>query len=49
MPPETTLLFKALVVAAVCLVQSPSFRAKALRRGPAGPPREARPPVGAGR
>ncbi|MFI6181023.1 ABC transporter permease [Nonomuraea sp. NPDC051191] len=31
-PPETTLLFKALVVTAVCLVQSPSFRTKALRR-----------------
>jgi len=31
-PPETTLLFKALVVAAVCLLQSPSFREKAFRR-----------------
>jgi ribose/xylose/arabinose/galactoside ABC-type transport system permease subunit len=31
-PPETTLLFKALVVTAVCLIQSPSFRAKAIRR-----------------
>ncbi|SDM29778.1 ABC transporter permease [Nonomuraea jiangxiensis] len=31
-PPETTLLFKALVVTAVCLIQSPSFRAKAFRR-----------------
>jgi simple sugar transport system permease protein len=28
-PPETTLLFKALVVTLVCLVQSPAFRAKA--------------------
>ena len=27
-PPETTLLFKALVVTLVCLVQSPAFRAK---------------------
>ncbi|NRQ33029.1 ABC transporter permease [Nonomuraea sp. NN258] len=34
-PPETTLLFKALVVAAVCLVQSPAFRAKWSRRRPA--------------
>src|ERR1044072_5926520 len=25
-PPETTLLFKALVVTAVCLLQSPAFR-----------------------
>ncbi|MER7831999.1 ABC transporter permease [Streptomyces sp. NPDC095602] len=31
-PPETTLVFKAFVVIAVCLVQSPAFRAKALRR-----------------
>ncbi|WP_084960290.1 ABC transporter permease [Thermoactinospora rubra] len=31
-PPETTLLFKALVVAAVCLIQSPAFRAKVFRR-----------------
>ncbi|MFG1798284.1 ABC transporter permease [Nocardia sp. NPDC049149] len=39
--PETTLLFKALVVIAVCLIQSPAFRAKVLRahqdRGPAAP------------
>ena len=28
-PLETTLLFKALVVTAVCLIQSPSFRDKA--------------------
>jgi len=27
-PPETTLLFKALVVTAVCLLQSPAFRAR---------------------
>ncbi|UBU11088.1 ABC transporter permease [Nonomuraea gerenzanensis] len=37
-PPETTLLFKALVVTAVCLIQSPSFRAKVFgRRGRATP------------
>jgi ribose/xylose/arabinose/galactoside ABC-type transport system permease subunit len=34
-PPETNLLFKALVVTLVCLIQSPAFRAKVfhLRRG----------------
>ncbi|GAB3933704.1 ABC transporter permease [Kribbella albertanoniae] len=31
-PPETTLLFKALVVAAVCLLQSAAFRARAFPR-----------------
>ncbi|WP_405015933.1 ABC transporter permease [Kitasatospora sp. NBC_00070] len=31
-PPETTLVFKAVVVIIVCLVQSPAFRAKAARR-----------------
>jgi galactofuranose transport system permease protein len=31
-PPETTLLFKALVVTVVCLLQSPAFREKAFRR-----------------
>ncbi|MEV4223888.1 ABC transporter permease [Nonomuraea sp. NPDC049725] len=31
-PPETTLLFKALVVAVVCLVQSPAFREKVFHR-----------------
>lgn len=31
-PPETTLVFKALVVMAVCLLQSPAFRAKVLSR-----------------
>jgi len=40
-PPETTLLFKALVVTLVCLLQSPAFRAKVLYRrrrpGPAEP------------
>ncbi|MEV0198608.1 ABC transporter permease [Nonomuraea sp. NPDC050691] len=41
-PPETTLLFKALVVAAVCLIQSPKFRDKVFRRaGPSAPPRPA--------
>ena len=40
MPPETTLLFKALVVAIVCLLQSPAFRTKVFRRRarPAPPP-----------
>ncbi|MGP4096720.1 ABC transporter permease [Nonomuraea sp. KM90] len=38
-PPETTLLFKALVVTVVCLIQSPSFRAKVFRRkGRTAPP-----------
>jgi simple sugar transport system permease protein len=32
-PPETTLLFKALVVTIVCLLQSPAFRAKVFKRG----------------
>jgi ribose/xylose/arabinose/galactoside ABC-type transport system permease subunit len=39
-PPETTLLFKALVVTIVCLLQSPAFRAKVLsrrRQRPASP------------
>src|SRR3954453_16207666 len=31
-PPETTLLFKALVVTVVCLLQSPAFRAKVFTR-----------------
>jgi simple sugar transport system permease protein len=31
-PPETTLLFKALVVTVVCLIQSPAFRAKVFQR-----------------
>jgi galactofuranose transport system permease protein len=31
-PPETTLLFKALVVTLVCLIQSPAFREKVFRR-----------------
>lgn len=31
-PPETTLLFKALVVTIVCLIQSPAFREKVFRR-----------------
>jgi simple sugar transport system permease protein len=31
-PPETTLLFKAVVVMAVCLVQSPTFRRKFRKR-----------------
>ncbi|MGW4244284.1 ABC transporter permease [Nocardia sp. NPDC004722] len=36
-PPETTLLFKALVVIAVCLIQSPVFRAKVFRARPDRP------------
>ncbi|WP_182902668.1 ABC transporter permease [Microbispora sp. H10830] len=31
-PPETTLLFKALVVTIVCLIQSPAFRGKVFHR-----------------
>ncbi|MEZ7132051.1 ABC transporter permease [Nonomuraea sp. AD125B] len=42
-PPETTLLFKALVVTAVCLIQSPSFRAKAFRRRGRAAPAEPTP------
>ncbi|WP_374777181.1 ABC transporter permease [Streptomyces sp. NBC_01310] len=38
-PPETTLVFKAFVVIVVCLVQSPVFRAKVLRRRGASTPR----------
>jgi simple sugar transport system permease protein len=39
-PPETTLLVKALVVTAVCLIQSPAFRTKTARlvRGRRRPP-----------
>ncbi|MEV5409947.1 ABC transporter permease [Thermopolyspora sp. NPDC052614] len=39
-PPETTLLFKALVVTIVCLLQSPAFRRRAFgrRARPAPPP-----------
>lgn len=33
-PPQMTLLFKALVVTIVCLLQSPAFRAKVIRRRP---------------
>ncbi|RJL32731.1 ABC transporter permease [Bailinhaonella thermotolerans] len=36
-PPETTLLFKALVVTIVCLLQSQAFRAKVFRRRAAPP------------
>ncbi|MET8575678.1 ABC transporter permease [Streptomyces sp. NPDC005012] len=38
-PPETTLVFKAFVVIAVCLVQSPVFRAKVSRGHKAPSPR----------
>jgi simple sugar transport system permease protein len=37
-PPQTTLLFKALVVTLVCLLQSPAFRAKVLSRRRTPPP-----------
>ena len=37
-PPETILLFKAIVVTVVCLIQSPAFRAKVLRRSGSRPP-----------
>jgi galactofuranose transport system permease protein len=36
-PPETTLLFKALVVTVVCLLQSSAFRAKVFGRGRSTP------------
>lgn len=45
-PPETTLVVKALVVMAVCLVQSPSFRARVFHRRlprPPGPGHQPRP------
>jgi len=35
--PQTSLLFKAVVVIAVCLIQSPAFRAKFARRRPPPP------------
>lgn len=44
-PPETTLLFKALVVTLVCLLQSPAFRAKVLHRRRTPPPPAAAPAV----
>jgi ribose/xylose/arabinose/galactoside ABC-type transport system permease subunit len=37
-PPQTTLLFKALVVTLVCLLQSPAFRSKVLSRRRTPPP-----------
>ncbi len=37
-PPETTLVFKAVVVTVVCLVQSPAFRAKVFGRKSPRPP-----------
>ena len=44
--PETTLVFKALVVIAVCLLQAPKFRALlSRRRTPHGPRSDARPPL----
>ncbi|WP_248965609.1 ABC transporter permease [Sphaerisporangium perillae] len=49
-PPETTLLFKALVVTIVCLLQSPAFRQKVVKRrarpvAPAPAPMSEREPV----
>jgi simple sugar transport system permease protein len=43
-PPETTLLFKALVVTLVCLVQSSAFRSKAFRLRQRRPQTVRRPP-----
>ena len=40
--PETTLVFKALVVIAVCLLQAPKFRAALARRGARRSPRRRR-------
>jgi ribose/xylose/arabinose/galactoside ABC-type transport system permease subunit len=42
-PPETTLLFKAIVVTIVCLVQSPAFRAKVFHARRPRPPAPASP------
>jgi galactofuranose transport system permease protein len=41
--PETTLVFKALVVIAVCLLQAPKFRSALSRRRSRGVPRRGRP------
>jgi simple sugar transport system permease protein len=46
-PPQTTLVFKAIVVTIVCLVQSPAFRAKVFRRRSTPPPAPPPPPVAA--
>ncbi|HLL69505.1 MAG TPA: ABC transporter permease [Micromonosporaceae bacterium] len=46
-PPETSLVFKAVVVMIVCLVQAPAFRAKVFRRrGRPGPPPTPQSPTG---
>ena len=42
-PPETNLLFKALVVTLVCLIQSPAFRAKVFHRRSRPPTRRKAP------
>jgi simple sugar transport system permease protein len=55
--PETTLVFKAIVVTAVCLIQSPAFRAKVFRgrrpgragAPPGGPPLAGPDGAGAGK
>ncbi len=44
-PPETTLVFKAVVVITVCLIQSPVFRAKLARRRARPAPRHRPEPV----
>jgi simple sugar transport system permease protein len=47
-PPETTLVYKAIVVMIVCLLQSPAFRARIFRRRrrpPAGDPSTTEPSV----
>ncbi len=46
-PPQTTLVFKAIVVTIVCLIQSPAFRAKVFRRRSTLPPAPPPPPVAA--
>ena len=46
-PPETTLLFKALVVTVVCLLQSPAFRAKVFQPRRSVGARRQRPPPAA--
>jgi simple sugar transport system permease protein len=44
-PPQTTLLFKAIVVTVVCLIQSPTFRAKVFGARRARRPRGPVPPA----
>jgi simple sugar transport system permease protein len=42
-PPQTTLVFKAFVVTIVCLIQSPTFRAKVFQHRSRRPPKESAP------